>query len=228
MIQFNLLPDVKLEYVRAQRVKHTVISAALIAAGSTFLIFLLLFLAVNVLQKKNISDLTGDIKSYNNQLKSTRDLDKILTIQSQLKKMPELHAEKVAASRTFKYIQQITPAGVTLTEFTDDYVANTVTITGQTASLDKVNTFVDTVKFTKYSDKDVVGQKAFSGVVLSQFTRSTDATTFTISASYEPTIFDNANSGVSLAVPSGITTTSITGQPANIFSKTDTNSSGNN
>lgn len=216
MIQFNLLPDVKLEYVKAQRTKHTVISAAMIAAGSAFVIFLLLFLTVNVVQKKSMSDLNTDIKKYNTQLKNTPDLDKILTIQSQLSTLPSLHAGKAAAGRTFTFIQQLTPANVTLSDFTADYSANTLTITGQSNNLDKVNTLVDTLKFTKYADKNVSGQTAFSSVVLSQFTRAASGTTFTITLNYAPAIFDNA-AEVTLSVPNTISTRSVVEQPADIF-----------
>ncbi|HEX8226623.1 MAG TPA: hypothetical protein VF572_02020 [Candidatus Saccharimonadales bacterium] len=218
MIQFNMLPDVKLEYVKAQRIKHTVISAALMSAGSSFLIFLLLFLAVHVVQQKNIGDLNNDIKKYSTQLKNTPDLDKVLTIQNQLGALPALHADKAAASRTFLYIQQLTPPNVTLTEVTTDYASNTILLSGQSGSFDNVNRLVDTLKFTTYTDKEGANGKAFSGVVMSEFTRAANTTTFTVTANYEPTIFDNA-SKVSLKVPTTISTPSVTGQPVNLFQK---------
>lgn len=228
MIQFNLLPDVKLEFVRTQRIKRTVISASVIATGSAFLIFLILFLAVNVAQKKHMSDQNKDIKKYSTELKNTPDLDKILTIQSQLKSLPSLHSQKVAASRTFRYIQQITPTNVTLSDFTADYVENTMSITGQASGLDRVNAFVDTLKYTKYTDGKLSGQPAFSQVVLSQFTRSASATTFTITTSYDPAIFDNASAYVNLTIPNGVTTPSVVEQPTDIFQKADTNTNGSN
>ena len=218
MIQFNLLPDVKLEYVRVQRTKHAVISAAMIAAGSAFVIFLLLFLAVNVVQKKSIGDLNSDIKKYSTELKNTPDLDKILTIQSQLQALPALHAAKPAANRSFTYIQQLTPPKVSLTDVTTDYATHTIEITGQSNSLDSVNALVDTLKYTKYATEDVKGQKAFSGVVLKQFTKNLAATTFSVTASYEPAIFDNSKR-VSLTIPNGVTTPSVVGQPQEIFKK---------
>lgn len=223
MIQFNLLPDVKLEYVRVQRIKHTVISASIIAAGSAFAIFLLLFVTVHVFQKKNMSDLSGDITKYSTQLKNTPDLDKILTIQNQLGALPELHSQKAAASRTFKYIQQITPAGIEFTDLTTDYAANTMTIQGQAPSLDKLNVFADTMKFTKYTDKNVASEKAFKDVVLSQFTRSTTGTTFTLTATYDPMLFNYDNTDVSLTIPNAITTPSVVNQPAALFKKPVTN-----
>ncbi len=223
MIQFNLLPDVKLEYVRAQRTKHTVISAALIVTASTFLIFLMLFLTVNVIQKKTMRDMTRDVAKYSAQLKNTPDLNKILTIQNQLRALPDLHAKKPAASRTFKFIEQITPAEVALTNFVDDYAANTMTITGQAAGLDKVNTFVDTLKYTKFNAQNADTAKAFSGVVLTQFTRSSTGTTFVITTSYNPALFDNASTSVSLTVPNQVSTPSVVDQPTTLFKKAITN-----
>lgn len=226
MIQFNLLPDVKLEFVRAQRIQRTVISASVIAAGSAFIIFLLLFVTVNLVQKKSISDLNGDIKKYNGQLKATPDLDKILTIQSQLSVLPGLHEEKASAARTFTYVQQLTPSNVSLSDVTTDYAANTMEITGQAASLDQVNTFIDTLKFTKFSTKTVSGEAAFSNVVMSQFSRTSakasgaviNGATFTITLSYKADIFDNA-SNVSLQVPNTVSTRSVSEQPTDIFKK---------
>lgn len=43
MIQFNLLPDVKLEYIKANRAKHTVVVAASVTAAAALGIFILLF-----------------------------------------------------------------------------------------------------------------------------------------------------------------------------------------
>ncbi len=221
MIQFNLLPDVKLEYVRVQRAKQTVITAAIIAASSAFLIFLLMFVAVNLVQKKSISDLNGDIKKYSKQLQGTADLEKILTIQSQLSVLPTLHQDKVAASRTFTFIQQLTPANVSLADVTVDYSAKTFSITGQAATLDQVNTFVDTLKFTKYSNDKVEKQPAFSQVAMSQYSRSQTGTTYTITLNYDEAVFDNT-SDVRLIVPTRVTTGSVVEQPTNIFQKLTT------
>jgi len=226
MIQFNLLPDVKLEYVKAQRTKHTVITSALMAAGSAFVIFLLLFLVVNVVQSKSIRDLDSDITTYSNKLKNTPDLAKILTIQSQLAALPGLHSEKPAASRTFQFLQQLTPVDVTISELTIDYTANTISINGQSKSLDKVNTLVDTLKFTTYTEGSTNDEKAFSDVVLSEFTKTATTTTYGVTASFKPVIFDNAVSP-RLIVPQLKSTRSVIEQPTELFKKSvvDTNES---
>lgn len=218
MIQFNLLPDVKLDYVRAQRAKHTVISAALIAVGASFLVFALLFVTVNVVQSKTIKNLTADIKEINGEIEETTDLDKILTIQSQLGQLTKLHAGKPAASRTYTYIAQLVPPNVSLTQFEADYVNHTINFQGQTAGLENVNKLIDTLKFTTYSTTKSQGKQAFSDVAMSSFARNPRFATFTVMASYDPVIFDNADE-VTLNIPSRISSTSVVEQPTNIFVK---------
>lgn len=224
MIQFNLLPDVKLEFVRAKRMQHTVVSASVIAAGSAFVIFLLLFLAVNVVQKNTLSSATNEIKKDKVILNQTPELAKILTIQNQLAVLPSLHAKKAAASRSFEFLQLLTPTSVTISDATTDFILNTVTITGQSNGLDKINIFADTLKFTKYSDDKVKGQLAFTGVVLTAFSKSSTAATYTITANFAPALYDNV-SAVVLSVPNTVTTRSVIEQPADLFKQPATKSS---
>ncbi|HET7629769.1 MAG TPA: hypothetical protein VFK03_00175, partial [Candidatus Saccharimonadales bacterium] len=150
MIQFNLLPDVKLEYIKTQRTKNFVVAISLIAGASAIAIFVLLMLTVNIWQAKTIGDLSQDIKSTSQQLKATPDLDKILTVQSQLGSLHSLHEQKAAAPRLFGYLAQVTPDKATISDITVDYSLNTMSITGNAPSLDVVNTFTDGLKFTKY------------------------------------------------------------------------------
>lgn len=212
MIQFNLLPDVKLEYVKAQRTKHAVVSGAVIATGVAVVIFLLLFVAVHVVQKKIMSDQTADIKRYHQELKETADLDKILTIQNQLLSLTDLHAAKPAAVRTFGMLQQMTPANVSLASISTDFEEETISISGSAPSLDVVNVMVDTLKYTTYEDADVNGEKAFSEVVMAQFNRGSDGAKFTITAKYDTNIFDSARR-VQFKVPPQVTTRSVIDQP---------------
>jgi hypothetical protein len=227
MIQFNLLPDVKLEFVKAQRVKHTVVSAAIITTGSAFAIFILLFLAVNVAQRKQINDLGTEIKTLSKELKETPDLDKILTIQNQLSKLTDLHAAKPAAARSFTYIQQLVPPNVSLNEFNVDFDTKAISISGNAAQLTDVNKLVDTLKFTQLNSAETgtdgeqaASGRAFSNVVLAQFTRSEDAASFTVTATYKEDIFDNKAS-TGLKVPNQVSSPSVVGQPTNLFKKVE-------
>ena len=217
MIQFNLLPDVKLEYVKAQRAKNLVVSTSMIVAAVALGIFILLILTVDVWQKKTIHDYSGDIATASKKLQNTPNLNKILTIQSQLRSLDKLHGDKPVTSRLTDFIGQVTPSTATISDLKADYAAHTLTISGSASSLDVVNTFVDGLKFTKYTTTaSSAKQNAFSNVVLSQFSRDTQHATYSITMSYDPAIFDGAND-VTLSVPTQITTRSILEQPSSIF-----------
>jgi hypothetical protein len=227
MIQFNLLPDVKIEYVKAMRVKRMVIGAAAILTASTFAIFLLLAIVAYGVQKATVSNLDNKIETKSKELRDTKDLDKILTIQNQLNQLPGLHDKKVVATRAFGFLQQLTPVGITVSDYTVDFAASTMTITGESPALDRVNVFADTLKYAQYTDgKTTATTKPFSKVVLAQFGRTTEATTYTITLSFVPDIFKN-NAEYALIIPKGPTTNSITGQPASLFKASSSTGQGN-
>lgn len=219
MIQLNLLPDVKLEYLRSMRQKRLVIGISMLVAVGSLAIVLILVSVVYVFQKKNLNDLDKDIVTYNNTLKKMPDLGKVLTVQNQLNALPGLHQQKPVASRLFGYLTQLTPTNTSISQFDINFADNLMTITGSSDSLDAANTFIDTLKFTSYQkvgDELATPPKAFSNVVLSQFTRSPDAANYTITLNFDPNIFDSATS-VRLAVPRIISTRSATEQPTDLF-----------
>jgi Tfp pilus assembly protein PilN len=203
MLQFNLLPDVKLEYVKTQRTKHLLTLLSLAASAAGIAILLLAALTVYGVQKKSLHDLNGDIKKYSTQLKSVPDLDKILTVQNQLGTLTTLHDQKPVTDRLFTYISQVTPAQASLNKLTIDFTANTLTIGGKTPGLEVVSTYTDTLKATKYTTDSSDSKKtnAFSSVVLTSFSRGDEGATFTITCNFDPAIFNSANK-VTLTVPS--------------------------
>lgn len=226
MIQINLLPDVKMQYLKVRRTQRLVISISTLLIVASLFIFILLIGTVDVFQKKTLSDLNDNISTYEHQLQNTPNLNRILTVQNQLQVLTSLHNNKPAASRLFGFLQQLTPSSVTISQFNIDYTQNTISITGNADSLDTVNSFTDTLKFTTYK-KDGAKTNAFNSVVLSQFSRSTSGATYTITANFDPNIFNSANN-VTLTVPNIISTRSVLEQPTDLFSTgpTATNTSG--
>lgn len=225
MVQLNLLPDVKLEYLRASRQKRLVVAASLLIAALSLGVVLMLGSVAYVFQKKSVADLNKDIKTYTEQLNRIPDLNKILTVQNQLNSLPELHKQKPAATRVFSYLTQLTPTTASISQYDVDFDKNTMTINGTASSLDVANTFIDTLKFTTYKANDGNapgdGSKAFSGVVLAQFTRNATVASYTITLSFDPAIFDNAQS-IKLSVPQIISTRSSTEQPSDLFQQATT------
>jgi Tfp pilus assembly protein PilN len=228
MIQFNLLPDVKLQYLKARRTSQLVITVSIIATLVSLAVLVLLLGTVYVFQKKSLDNLNNNVAKYSNQLDSTPNLNKILTVQNQLSVLTSLHNQKAVASRLFTYLEQITPSTASVSQLNVDYTANTISITGDASSLDVVNTYVDTLKFTTYKiagSSSSSAPDAFSSVVLSSFTINNTDATYTITANFDPTIFNSADN-VTLSVPNIISSRSEIEQPTDLFKSHATAESG--
>lgn len=233
MIQFNLLPDVKLEYIKAKRTKHLIMLASFVVTGISVALVVLLFIGVNVAQKGHLNRLDEDIKSKTTQLQNEGEIDKILTIQNQLNTLNGLHDSKPAAERLSAYLEQVTPAQVTISQIVTDFTTNTMTIDGDARDLKSVNEFIDTLKFTDYEeevkDAENITEKAFTNVVLASFTRTTEqaqveagGATYQITLSFNPSIFDITKT-VKLLVPNKVTTRSVTERPQDLFKPSENN-----
>ena len=226
MIQFNLLPSVKLEYIKAARTKRLVITIAVTTASLALLISILLFINVNILQKQHMSNVTKDIKTNVAKLEAIEDIDKVLTVQNQLKTLPSLHQTKPAADRVLGHVKKLTPKAASLSKVTVNFDTSTMVIEGTANSLVTVNKFVDTLKFTKYTTSDSPDQKnAFSEVVLTSFSIDSEGATFQINLKVDPVVFDNTKD-VKLIVPSTISTRSQTEKPTDLFKAQPSNDGG--
>lgn len=221
MIELNLLPDVKMDYIKAQNMRRmTFTISALVTAVAVVLLGFLL--SVNQLQKKHLNDLTGDIKKESAQLKGKKDINKILTVQNQLNSLTALHAAKPAVSNLFNYLNQVTPSNINISTYHADFAAYTMTITGAADSLSDVNKYIDTLKFTDYKTDDGTKARAFGNVVLSTFginpqvKTGTKPASYTINLSYDPAIFDITKK-VELSVPSITTTRAVVDSPSDLF-----------
>lgn len=212
MIQFNLLPNVKQDFIKARRAKRFVLLIAMGASGIALGVLIMLFLAVNVLQRQHLSNLNKDIERDSETLESREDINKILTVQNQLKSLPALHDAKPATTRLGPYLQQIVPSKVSVAKMDIDFSLNTLTFSGSADSLETVNRFVDTLKFTE-SEADGNKTPAFAEVVLSSFSRADQGANYQINLKFDPAIFDH-NKQVALVVPSIISSRSETEKPA--------------
>ncbi len=216
MIQLNLLPSVKQEFMKAQHTKHVVLTASIVASVVALSVLLIAGSAVYLVQKKVIADLTSNIQSGSDALKNTPHISDILTVQSQLDSLSALNAQKPVTSRVFGYLAQLTPTQATISDLRVDYGLNTIVISGNAPSLDVVNTFVDSLKFTSYSVKGTNGSKpAFSTVVLASFSRTASSATYSVSMNFDPAIFNTADDAtLTVGTPN-----SPTQQPSIIFKK---------
>lgn len=217
MVQFNLLPAVKLEYIKAVRTKRVVTTIAGFVSVGSLLILALLFINVNFIQAQHINNLTEDIDNKVNELEQIEDIDKVLTVQNQLNSLTALHESKPATDRVLPYLSKVTPTAASIAQSTVNFTTNTMTISGSASSLVVVNEFVDTLKFTEFTvDGNTEQTPAFSNVVLKSFSVTNSEATYQIEFSFNPIIFDNTKK-VDLVVPNIVSTRSQTEKPSDLF-----------
>ncbi len=238
MIQFNLLPDVKLEYLRTSRIKRTVMVIAGITGSVALVIFFSLLITVRVLQKNQLDKLDKEVKGYVADLKAVPDIDKILTVQNQLNRLTPLHDQKPAVDRLFGYLTQITPDTAHISNLEIDFTdTKKLKIEGMADNFNTINKFADQVKFTEYSitytEKEIEENKkatctikeisydketrkqvcvAFVDVVLTSYSVDEEGTTYEIDFVFDPLLFDSKRPIV-LKVPNIITTRSVLEKP---------------
>ncbi len=222
MIQFNLLPNVKQDYIKAQRVKWTLIVVSTVVAGTVLVCLIGLILFVDVYQKTHLSSLNQQVSATSSKLNSNTNLNKILTVQNQLNTLPALESQTPKVSRIFGDLQTLTPINATISTFNADFTQNTITISGSADSLKTVNQYVDILEAAQYSVKYYQGgtktnQPAFSAVDLSSFSYSNSnnsgqPASYTITMNFDPTLFTSTGH-VTIQVPNEVATRSIQDQP---------------
>jgi hypothetical protein len=240
MIQLNLLPDLKKEFVKAQQNKALVISVSIIITIASLGISALLFVYVSYGQQLQIDAISGDINNKTRDLKGIPNLEKYLTIQNQLMALPQLHNDKGQYSRLFDFLVVMNPKApnnVVLNNLQVDSVNKSISLVGATTSYESLNVFVDTLKNVQVSYKvqgqgDPVKEKMFDSVSLVSSSLSKEGVnnmkaSFSIQVVYKDAIFAVQNTEVKAAVPSMTTTQSVTEapQPGQLFD-TKTNTGG--
>jgi Tfp pilus assembly protein PilN len=209
-VQFNLLPDVKLEYDRQQRTKRLVVAVSSLTVATVVALFVISFVVVDVLQKKLLTDASNDITKYSNNIKK---IEKSLTIQNQLNSLPGLHQKKHMTSLLFDYLPEVTPTKVNIGKLDLDTGASTLTISGTADSVESINKFVDTLKFTDFTTAaDSTKKPAFTNVILSKVDRNDKDASYTIDTGFDTALFDAAQK-VTLVVPQETTTRSVINTP---------------
>lgn len=217
MIQFNLLPDVKVQYIKTKRMKRYMILGAFAAAGVSALLLFLTASFVTV-QNRHLGNLDADIKKAVNELNNTPDLTRIISVQNQLKALPALYDGRPALFRFPEFIDKTTPVEVGLGNVTLDLEASTIEVTGSAATLEQVNRYVDTLKFTTFTtdEEGAAPKPAFSAVVLTDFGRDETEASFTVEFSFDPILFDITRK-INLIIPQDFVTKHSDVSSVNLF-----------
>lgn len=232
-VQFNLLPDVKINLQKTERLRKLVLSISILVTASALSIFLFMLFTVDVIQAKSMRDAAKDIDSASNQLKNIPSLDDIITVQNQLKSLSSLHQGKHISSRIFTYLPQVTPSNVSVSQLNLDLKQNTLVITGTAGSQKIVNAFIDSLKNATYTVGDQGSPTiAFPSVIESSFGINAGSVGYTITISFDPKLFVNnlldsqgKHQTPKLSVPNQITTPSALPNTNGLFNGQNTGGS---
>ena len=204
MIQINLVPDLKAEYLKAQRIKRLVISVSFVISAAFVALVVLMFLHVNVNQRTHSNNLKEDIENLSSEYSSIDDLDKVITVQKQLDSLPSLHNSKPLLSRLPKYLTIITPEEVEITSFNLSFEQKNISVSGRGEDIPAVNVYADSIKNAVYK----IGSESeneltpFTNVKLNSITSDEEGSTFEINFDFDAALFTN-HDDIILSVPQG-------------------------
>lgn len=161
MIEINLVPDVKQELIKAQRIRTAVISLSIfIGAGFVAAVVLV---SIYVFGAQTLRQVLSDnaIKSESDKLAQVSDLPNILTIQNQLNTISKIHDSTQINSRLLDVIATVVVDSgdnpVTISNFSIDTQTKMITIEAQTKKgYRALEAFKKTIGATRfvYQDKD--------------------------------------------------------------------------
>jgi len=231
MIEINLVPDVKQELIKAQRIRARVIAGSIFIAVLSVSIVTLLAIYVFTIQTVRSGMADTAIKQGSDKLNSVTDLSKTLTIQNQLTKISALNSSKNINSRVFDVLAAIIPPApndVQISSLLVDSATGVVTVDGQaTNSYAAVEVFKKTIAGAtlKYTDVDNKTQQltlassiSTSNTSYGEDTSGTKVLRFTLSFVYAPELLSPSSKNISIAITTdGNVTDSFLGVPQSIF-----------
>lgn len=231
MIQINLIPDVKQELIKAQRVRSVVISISILTGMASVGILALLCFWVFAVQSVRSGILDDDIDKKGVQLSEVKDLSKILTIQNQLSKIESLSQTKTMDSRLFDMLNSVIPAypnDVKISAISIDSDNKAIEIEGQAAEgYAALEIFKKTIlgSYVRYLDSDSKAQKvklsdelSTSDVSYGEDSSGVKVLRFTMRFKYVDELFSPDSKSVSVVVENrGNVTDSYLGIPKSVF-----------
>lgn len=230
MIEINLIPAVKQELIKVQRIRATVISFSILIGLAAVAVVTLLALYVFAVQ--TVRGVVADeaIKKGGQQLAGVEDLSKTLTIQNQLTKISGEHSDKKIDSRIFDVLLAIIPPvpnDIQISDLAVDSTAGTITMQGQAAnSYAAAEIFRKTIEGAKVKYTSDAGDQAValaSNVSTGDTSYGEDASgakvlRFTLSFTYAKELFAPSSKNATVVIATqGNVTDSYLGVPKSIF-----------
>ncbi len=237
MIEVNLVPDVKLELLKAQRQQRLVISGSiLIAIASVGLVVLLSVYAFGV---QTVQDSLADnsIETEAERLYEIEGLSKSLTLQAQLATLTDVEAEKNISSRLFDILSVVIPQGsnrVDISRLNLDTETGTIEIEAEAANgYEAMEVFKKTLAQTtlRYSIDEQEAEPLYIATDISEgertYRENSDGNRvlrFSLSFVYPEELFDSTITSTKIVGPNQQRATDSTqGVPKELFTSGGTN-----
>jgi hypothetical protein len=132
MLQLNLLPDVKKEFLKAQRQRNLVMTSCILSilvAGGIALALGLFLIGQQVEKNIQMGYVERD-KDVIEEAQEKRQLNEYLTIQNQLSQVDSLKESQLIYSRLFDFLQQLNPAEPNGVELSSVRIASSSSLVG--------------------------------------------------------------------------------------------------
>lgn len=233
MIELNLLPDVKKEFIKAQRTRNTVISGAILVSLIAGGIVALLATSVYLGQGLMIGNLKKQITDNHRTLASKQEINKYLAIQGQLEALDKAAGQRSVYGRILDALPALNPAApnnVTLYDFSMTKTDSSATMSGEANNFEAVNNFKNTLEKAVVSYTDNSGQKqqtalfptVSSGIPALTQVNGKSVASFTFTLAFSPEVFDPLNKDIAINVPKIVTSDSDQNAPKELFSSQPT------
>ncbi len=240
MITLNLLPDIKKEYLKAQRTRNMVVSTSILVSIIAVGLVVLLAMTVYIGQSLVIAQQSNQITENHKKLSAKPEIDKYLSIQNQLAAIDSISTSRSTYARLFDYLQQLNPAppyNISLYNFTVEKKTNVMKFVGGAPNFETVNNFknaIENARLSYFVGQDNKEIPFFPSVTISEANFSSGngkaVTAFNFEVTYAPEAFDSQNAYTKLIVPRMVTSDADKNAPKEIFATPPANNAqgGNN
>lgn len=234
MIEINLVPDIKQEFLHSQRLRAKVISVAIIAclAATGVVVALFMYMGTQAIRGA-LAD--GDIDTQYKKLTSgdNEDLSKVVTIQNQLTILSSLNNKKPISSRAFDLLSAINPKApnsIKMSTITIDPIKNVLTVEGSAdegfnaADAFKktiLNTTVDYPSGSATKHVPLASAVTVSNTSFGEDSNGKKVLRFRLAFTYPKELMSNELANVTVTSPAGTidVTDSHLGVPASLFAQ---------
>lgn len=212
MIQINLLPDVKQEYLRARRTRNLTISVSILTGLAAGGIVVLLALALGAQAAREFAA-DNSIKNEYEELSSVDNLSELVTLQNQLSMISSQHEGKSMDSRLFSFLQVVNPRSPNNVQFSGVNLSptgSTLKLEGSTSggypAVEALSKTIMNTKLEYVVDQERTSEPIASKVSIIDTGIGEDSTgkrvlRFEVIVSYHEQLFVNTSKGVKIVGP---------------------------